>query len=308
MYKKTNIVNKQKTTQRSLVEVFGYAPDDTSSIARSFWSLSACPFVGRACTKFDHTNTICYGTCSVTNTGQDVIICPNRLYADNYSTIRKVSESVFGNTPFLMFDDYIKIVTSKKPTYDVVVALGQNSGKEVKLSKMSMDWVLARIKNGKLIEYVGIEVQSIDITGNYRDAWYAARDMKKNIPPSEHGLNWANVHKRLIPQIIRKSIIYSKSKLVKHGLYFIVPDPVYQRFEEIIGSDIPTVNQHGNDVITVHTYDLSQSPGSGKMRSLILNRTIKFKLDEFSARFVTGPNLPNGDLLDKKIQEILACS
>lgn len=301
-------MKKEKNSQRSLVEVFGYAPEDTSSIARSFWSLSACPFVGRACTKFDHTNTICYGTCSVTNTGQNVVICPDRLYADNYSTIRRVSESVFGKTPFLMFGDYIKIITSNNRNYDVVVALGQNSGKEVKLSKMSMDWVLARIKNGKLIEYVGIEVQSIDITGNYRDAWYAARDMKSIIPPSAHGLNWANVHKRLIPQIIRKSIVYSKSDLVKQGLYFIVPEPVYQKFEEIIGADIPTVNISGKDTITVHTYDLSPKPKIGEMRKLLLNRTIKFKLDEFSKRFVTGPNLPDGDLLDKKIQEILSCS
>lgn len=291
-----------KNTPRSLIEVFGYAPNDITPKARKFWNLSACPFVGRACTKYDHTNTICYGTCAVSNAGQDVIICPNRLYANNYQTIMHVSEDAFGNIPFMLFDEYLKKETG---SLNCVVALGQNSGREVKLSKMSMDWVLAHIENGRLIEYVGIEVQSIDITGNYRDAWYAARDKKSVIPPSAHGLNWANVHKRLMPQIIRKSLVYSKSELVRNGLYFIVPESVYQRFEEIIGSDIPCVEFAGNDVITVCTYDLSESVPHGEMRSLVRRRTVRFKLDEFSARFISGPNLPAGNELDNKIREIL---
>ncbi len=297
----------QKNTTRKLVEVFGYAPTDNTPKARKFWQLNACPFVGKACSKYDHTNTICYGTCSVTNSHQNVIICPNRLYADDYATIRRVGQDVFGHVPFMLFDEYIKKALETHVPLNCVVALGHNSGKEVKLSKMSMDWVLAHIENGVLVEYVGIEVQSIDITGNYRDAWYAARDQKTPIPPSEHGLNWANVHKRLMPQIIRKSLVYSKSNFVKQGLYFIVPEPVYQRFEEIIGSDIPLVTENGKDTITIHTYDLSDSVDQGNSRTLVQARTLKFKAAEFSARFITGPNLPSGDVLDKKIREILSC-
>lgn len=291
-----------KKTTRSLVEIFGHAPNDVTPKSRKYRDLNACPFIGRACTKHDHTNTICYGTCSVTNAGQEVIICPNRLYANSYETIKHVSEDAFGKLPFMMFDEYIKKATS---SHDCVVALGQNSGKEVKLSKMSMDWVLAHIKNGELIEYAGIEVQSIDITGNYRDAWYAARDRKPVIPPSGHGLNWANVHKRLMPQIIRKSLVYSKSSLVKKGFFFIVPEAVYQRFEEIIGSDIPSENVSGKGVISVFTYDLGKVVPHGRMRGLVRSRVLRFRLDEFSARFISGPNLPAGNELDNKIREIL---
>lgn len=297
----------QSNSTRSLVEVFGYAPTDATPIARKFWQLKACPFIGKACSKYDHTNTICYGTCSVTNTGQNVVICPNRFYADNYLTIRRVGKDVFGDVPFLLFDEYVNQVTKHEKLANCVVALGQNSGKEVKLSKMSMDWVLAHIVDDCLVGYVGIEVQSIDITGNYRDAWYAARDLNEVIPPSGHGLNWANVHKRLIPQIIRKSLVYSKSSLVTQGLYFIVPEPVYQRFEEIIGADIPLADKNGKDIITVHTYDLGVSSAGGCIRALNPARTLKFKLDEFSSRFISGPNLPSGESLDCKVREILCC-
>lgn len=291
-----------KKTTRSLVEIFGHAPSDVTPKARKYWDLNACPFIGRACTKHDHTNTICYGTCSVANAGQEVIICPNRLYANSYEAIRHVSEDAFGTLPFMMFDEY---VNKANTALDCVVALGQNSGKEVKLSKMSMDWVLAHIRNDELIEYVGVEVQSIDITGNYRDAWYAARDKKSEIPPSGHGLNWANVHKRLMPQIIRKSLVYSKSALVQKGLYFVVPEAVYQRFEEIIGSDIPNENLAGKDVISVFTYDLGSVVPHGQMRGLVRSRVLRFKLDEFSARFISGLNLPSGNELDSKIRKIL---
>lgn len=287
---------------RSLVEIFGHAPEDVTPKARKYWDLKACPFIGRTCTKYDHTNTICYGTCSVTNAGQEVIICPNRLYANQYESIRQVSEDVFGDLPFMLFDEYVKKASA---SLDCVVALGQNSGKEVKLSKMSMDWVLARIKKGALVEYAGVEVQSIDITGNYRDAWYASRDKKKTIPASGHGLNWANVHKRLMPQIIRKGLVYSRSALVKKGLFFIVPEAVYQRFEEIIGADMPCVSKSAKDVITVFTYDLGKPVSHGRMRGLVRNRVLRFKLDEFSARFISGPNLPSGNELDNKIREIL---
>lgn len=291
-----------KKAPRSLVEVFGHAPNDTTPKSGKYWELKACPFIGRACTKYDHTNTICYGTCSVSNAGHEVVICPNRLYANDYESIRHVSKDVFGKLPFMMFDEYIKKATV---SLECVVALGQNSGKEVKLSKMSMDWVLAHIRKGKLVEYVGIEVQTIDITGNYRDAWYAARDKKPDIPASGHGLNWANVHKRLMPQIIRKGLVYSKSALVKKGLFFIVPEAVYQRFEEIIGSDIPLEPAAGKGVISVFTYDLGKAVPHGRMRGLVRNRVLRFKLDEFSARFISGPNLPAGNELDEKIREIL---
>ena len=50
----------------------------------------------------------------------------------------------------------------QRPNKDIV-ALGQTSGKEVKLgTSLSMDWVLAKVAKGELVEYVGIEVQSIE--------------------------------------------------------------------------------------------------------------------------------------------------
>ncbi|MEI6421356.1 MAG: restriction endonuclease, partial [Lentisphaerota bacterium] len=145
-------------------------------------------------------------------------------------------------------------------------------------------------------------------TGNYRDSWYSYKRISKKtsaIPTSEHGMNWANVHKRLIPQIIRKGTIYSRSNLVKTGLYFVVPDIVYRKFEEIIGKDIPLLKKAGKDVLTIHTYELSPFQKQGEHRSLLKKRNIRFSLDEFSQRFISGPNLPSGEQLDMAVKRVL---
>jgi hypothetical protein len=293
--------------KKDLIEVFGYAPDDMTAECRSLWNLSACPFINKQCTKANHDGSIIYGTCSVTSSYGDCIICPNRLYENNYSSLRTVAAEVFGgDLTFLTYGEYIPL---RNTSESYIVALGQNSGKEVKIgSSLSMDWVLAKIENGVLMEYVGVEVQSIDITGNYRDAWHSYKNLSPStsaIPSSNHGMNWANVHKRLIPQMIRKGTMYSRSSLVKSGLYFIVPDIVYRKFEEIIGEDIPLLENSGKDILTIHTYELSPVKKHGEQRLILMKRNIRFSLDEFSQRFISGPNLPSGEILDSAVKRVL---
>ena len=294
---------------RQLIEIFGYSPTDMSRDVRKLWDLGACPFLNKGCTKHNHDQSIIYGTCSVTSPQGDIIICPNRLYADDYASLRQVAQAAYGDKiPLLMCDQYVK---SRATANECVVALGMNSGKEVKVGRsLSMDWVLVRISKGALVDYTGVEVQSIDITGNYRDAWHAFKNYnpKSNraIPSSGHGLNWANVHKRLIPQIIRKGLVYSRSQFVTKGLFFIVPEIVYQKFEDVVGADIPKLNKLARNTITVHTYSLGEEKGTGKQRDLILGRSFTFSLEEFSNRFISGPNLPSGEELDGVIRRALA--
>ena len=291
--------------KNDIVEIFGYAPNDTTKTCRALWNLGACPFLSMPCSKTNHDKTVVYGTCGVTTAFCDCVICPNRLYANRYETLRAVSEDAFGNLPFLTYPEYVQ---RRAETESCVVALGMRSGHEIKLGKAcSMDWAFAKVSHGELVEYTGAEVQSIDITNNYRDNWYAYKNLRPGavIPRSEHGLNWANVHKRLIPQIIRKSLIYSRSEYVKSGLYFIVPEIVYRKFEEIIGADIPLASEKGPDVITVHTYALGPAVPEGQIRDLIPVRKLRFLMRDFSQRFITGPNLPSSEELDYAVRNAL---
>ena len=297
--------------KRDLIEIFGYHPSDLSNQARSLWRMGACPFTKNQCTKINHDQTIIYGTCSVTSPFGDIVICPNRLYADDYKVIKDVARDAFPTVSnILMFSEY---VDRRATVNECIVALGKGSGREVQVkSSMSMDWVLAHVKDEQLVAYVGIEVQSIDITGNYRDSWHFYKNMSETSdqdkrPSSEHGLNWANVHKRLMPQLIRKGLVYSRSSLVRRGLYFVLPDIVYKKFEDILGEDIPLVpeGEINQDTLTVHTYSLGDSVEHGNIRDLVLTRNIRISVDEFSQRFMNGPNLPSGEEIDTAVKKVL---
>jgi hypothetical protein len=111
--------------------------------------------------------------------------------------------------------------------------------------------------------------------------------------------------RRHTKQIIRKGLIYSRSNLVKSGLYFVVPDIVYRKFEGIIGSDIPLLAEGGKDVLTIHTYELSPEVKHGNQRNLIMKRNLRFSLEEFFERFISGPNLPSGLQLDNAVKRVL---
>ena len=298
-------------------ELFGFPSHIISRDSKLFWDTKSCPFTGCSCTKINHDNSLVYGTCSLSSKEGDVIICPNRLYAEEYKVLRTVSFDVFGDKPFFNFNQYLEarrinsnIISDDK---GFVIALGHNSGKEIKTGRqMSMDWVLVYANSDGIVSYTGVEVQSIDITGNYRDNWHYYRKWKEDgsrpvaeKPSSNHGYNWANVHKRLIPQLIRKGLIYSRSSMVARGLSFVLPDIVYCRFEEILGSNeflAPDIN--ASDTLTVYTYALDDFDGHS-IRSLRLVRKIHIRLSEFSERFVSGPNLPSGEILDSAVSGAL---
>jgi hypothetical protein len=103
-----------------LCELFGYAPDDTSEQARRQWKSQNCPFVGNTCIKHSHPQEgrVVYGSCSVVNRTknsiEEVIICPQRLYADGYECLRRVTwDALQAEPPLLMADEYSRLKRAK---------------------------------------------------------------------------------------------------------------------------------------------------------------------------------------------------
>lgn len=298
-----------KIPSRSIIEAFGYSPTDLTPEVRMLWKMGACPFTNTKCIKTNSDQTITYGACSASNKDSAVIICPNRFYAKDYKILREIALSRFGNLPFYLFGDYVKnrmgIFGDNNPC---IVALGQHSGKEVKVNRMSMDWVLAVVSNGELKEYLGIEVQSLDITGNYRENWKSYYELFHNplakIVPSGHGLNWANVRKRLMPQLISKGNLYAQSNYVNYGIHFIAPEAVYREFEKIIGP-IPYEKDSSKDTMTVRTYELGPEVGEGEQRDIYMVREIHFLLKDFAERFIKIADPDIVVALDDRIKNLL---
>jgi hypothetical protein len=246
-----------------------------------------------------------------------VIVCPKRLYAKKFAVLASIAHDLWGTSANEVFvggtltDLRARAVKVAAP----VVAFGQGSGTEISVTAnvdLSIDWVLQRYANegGQLRaqDFVCIEVQSIDTTGNYianRAAYMSLTNpaQRIRIPPSGHGLNWANVHKRLVPQLIRKGNI---TKLAKRcaGFFFVVPDSVYKAFENVIGT-IPFEQKPGRDVLSVITYSPGAFVPPGEIRDLTKIRTLHYKHDILAHAFITHTDPTATDSLDRKLKYLL---
>jgi hypothetical protein len=303
-----------------LCELFGFAPDDPSDPATAQWKSQECPFVGNTCIKHDNQQSVIYGTCSVVNyrgrgltrTKEEVIICPQRLYAENYKTLKScVSDALQQTLPVFMADEYSTKKAKGILPKDLVVLLGQNSGKEITLSapdigKLSLDWVAVRLEKGSPTLILPCEVQSIDTTNNYHDAWRAYSKRARTIPDSAHGMNWANVWKRLIPQLILKGAAASTCTLCKSGLYFVLPERVYKQFLKVVGS-VPAVKTSAQGTMTVMSYELGAPGPVGTVRQLVPVRTQKMLTKDFAAAFGAGGEMGVlGHQLEEKVLRALS--
>ncbi len=309
---------------KDLCELFGYAPDDDSAIARKQRDSQICPFIGGICIKHSHPlpggKIDIFGSCSVANkpkkgTLEEVVICPQRLYANRYEVLQRVILDAVGEgIPFFMADEYKQSKRLDALPSNFVVLLGKNSSAEISLSKrdpitnklikLNLDWVFAQLVDGILTQIIPCEVQSIDITGNYHANWKAYMTEASSIPNSNHGLNWANVWKRLIPQLILKGTVAANSELCKSGSYFVLPERVYNQFENLVGKVNP-VNLPGPGVLTIMTYELGPLVPFGSIRSLVQKRTIRMLSADFSIAFSAGHRLPLGSQLDSKVLSVL---
>jgi len=311
-----------RADKRDIIELFGYQADDISAQSRQHTQTSTCPFTNSLCTKTNHDKSVIYGACSVTHgitkdPGSEVIICPNRLYAEKYKVLTDVITHAWPNSnlPLVVGGTLEQLREKASIHQECVVAFGKSSGKEIAVKSsvsMSMDWVLQRYKlignNLEALDYVGIEVQSIDTTQNYRDNWKAYIDLRagkkpNHIPNSEHGLNWANVHKRLIPQIIRKGNIYNKSQKCL-GFYFILPETVYAQFEKVLGQ-LPAAAIQGNDTLSILTYQLGKPVSGGKLRKLNSVKHIRHKLQDIIKAFSTDETIAAAKKLEQDLYELL---
>lgn len=288
-------------------EFFGYRAEDTSTIAAENTSRQVCPFLSSYCTKAlgDKTNRTLSGVCAVrqvTPGSPDVICCPNRIYADNYKMLSTIAQKAF-RAELNLYAGRLAVEKAKAENGAVAV-FGHGWGGELPLPKRQgkgsyyVDWILARLDgNGELIEFSAIEVQTIDTTGTYQNARRAL--IERNVVEKDTvGLNWENVSKRIIPQIIYKGQVLQREELCRSGLYFVCPKPVFDRVLERLGGkeklpQFPT--QPAAIHFTAYDYITDVSAENGKIRPLGIVEeycTTVYKVQEaFSAVDLTEQNV-----------------
>ena len=183
--------------------------------------------------------------------------------------------------------------TARRNKQQTVAVFGKRWGGELRLPKKGnsgnyfVDWILALLDaGGKLVEFVAIEVQTIDTTGNYRASRTALLNDDRTIVQSETGLNWENVNKRILPQLVYKGQVLQREALCRKGLFFVCPTPVYDRIMTRVGGEDALVKyalQPASITFMAYDLDLGEHVDPGTTVPLKLNTersTTVYKLQE----------------------------
>lgn len=274
-----------------IYEFFGYRADDKSDVARRAVASAICPFLSDKCEK-RFNDEVVSGVCSVKPvTSPAVICCPIRLYAEDYKILRKVSDRAF--SPGLeIINGRNAVMHAQNNKTACVAVFGKKWGGELYVPKKNgsgkyfVDWILALLDDsGELMEFVAVEVQTIDTTGTYRNGYEELKRSGEIINTSA-GLNWENVNKRILPQLVYKGQLLQREELCKKGLFFVCPRPVYNRIMARVDGANKLVKyslQPAALTFLVYDYDVNDIEADGYPVSLDVDTehtTTVYKLQE----------------------------
>ncbi|GHV49002.1 hypothetical protein FACS1894181_06460 [Bacteroidia bacterium] len=158
-----------------------------------------CPYTTKKCVKVRKSEpSISIGTCMVAygKDNSNVIICPHRLIENNQ-----------------IFFDCIRLLSLHEPGNELHIL------SEITIPGGSVDYVLASVKGGKVKDFVGIELQTLDTTGSvlgYRQAFLESKGLKQSDfdETAAFGMNWKMTVKTILVQMHHK--ISTFENLNKH--------------------------------------------------------------------------------------------
>src|SRR5579859_488766 len=187
-----------------------------------------CPFTKRRCIKLrksDPTQTI--GACIVGYQGTPLIICPHR-FMQHYQ----------------IFLDTLPLLTPGSDYYVLP---------EVTMPGGAIDYFLLSTRGAEILDYAGIEIQSLDTTGS-GGIWRAREDLLQGrlAETYPYGINWKKSAKTILVQMLHKAAAFEAlgKKLVL---------VIQQKFFDYLAREFQTSQLQAasnKDPIQFHIYDL----------------------------------------------------
>ncbi|MDN4862887.1 NotI family restriction endonuclease [Priestia megaterium] len=191
-------------------ELFGVNTSTSGVDWRNIIQDQTCPFLGRKCIKTRKSQpSIAIGTCTMCygREQKDIIICPHRLIERRQ-----------------IFTDCLHLLTNHVPGNELHVV------SEIQIPGGNVDYFLVSAKNGKVRDFVGIELQTMDTTGTVwpereRFLEKVGFDVDEEViaSKSSFGMNWKMTAKTILVQLHHK--IKTFEHLNKH-LVLVVQDPL----------------------------------------------------------------------------------
>lgn len=194
-----------------LAELFG-----VSTIGKQDWKQvvekSWCPFLNRHCLKNRKSNpNILIGSCTVKYGKEDraIIICPHRLLDRRQ-----------------IFTDCLHLLTLHEPGNEFHII------PEVAIPGGSVDYFLASVRNRRVKDFVGIELQTLDTTGTvWPERQRFLHEVGLPVPKKDvvckdsFGINWKMTAKTILVQLHHK--VETFESINKH-LVLVVQNPLIE--------------------------------------------------------------------------------
>ncbi|MBI1745055.1 MAG: hypothetical protein HYR55_00515 [Acidobacteria bacterium] len=232
-----------------ITELFGI---ETSTPTKINWgeiaSIQHCPFLGRKCLKVRKSQPhISIGTCSVRyGKGNDsIIICPFRLQERNQ-----------------IFTDCLHLLTLHEPGNQLHVVT------EIAIPGGSVDYFLVSARNSKIVDFVGIELQTLDTTGTLWPARERFLQEKGLLTRSEDtisnkgfGINWKMTAKTTLIQLHHKIETFEN---INKQLVLVIQDRFLKYMRKEFRFDHLQPARLG-DPMHIHAYALEPSTATSHL-------------------------------------------
>jgi hypothetical protein len=226
-----------------VVELFGSAGDAPKVNWKKVISEQQCPFLGKRCYKTRKSEPgVAIGTCTVLygREPEPVIICPARLIERGQ-----------------IFIDCLHLLTNHEPGNELHLV------SEVTVPGGSIDYVLVSTKDGKVRDFVGIELQTLDTTGS---VWPERQRLVKELGVDRHdkgedltttfGMNWKMTAKTILVQMHHKVHTFEH---VNRKLVLVVQDKLLAYMTKEFKFDHVATAAKTGDSLHLHSYQMARS-------------------------------------------------
>ena len=228
----------------TVVELFSHSVEsrrkDWSRVVRE----QQCPFLAKKCYKVRKSDpTTSIGSCTVLygKEQEPVVICPTRLLERRQ-----------------IFTDCFHLLTTHEPGNELHIV------QEVSIPGGSVDYFLASARKGKVKDFVGIEIQTLDTTGTVwperqrllKKLGVPRRD-KEESSSKTYGMNWKMTAKTILVQMHHKIQTFEH---VNKKLVLVLQDKFFGYMtKEFTFEHLKTPAVLG-DAMHMHVYRLEKQP------------------------------------------------
>lgn len=184
-----------------VIELFGVPTSAADVDWNGIVNRQHCPYLDRKCLKIRKSQPdIAIGTCSVLHglrNPRSILICPHRMLGNG-----------------MIFMDCIHLLRLHEPGNEL------HKIPQIEIPGGSVDYFLASVRNDRVVDFVGIEIQTLDTTGTVwpdRQRFLLASGLS-NLDDFDKsktfGMNWKMTAKTILVQLHHK--IETFASLAKH--------------------------------------------------------------------------------------------